>query len=539
MRFGLLLSFLLFFSNAYAQYDIILKNGMIYDGYGGEPFQGDVAIHADTIAAIGNLSSAQAKQIIDVTGKAISPGFINMLSWADGTLIRDGRSMSDIMQGVTLEVFGEGWSPAPRKKKNSKDTLWTTLDGYFKTLERKGVSTNVASFVGATSVRNLVLGYVNRKPTPEELAKMKGLVEEGMKQGAMGVGSSLIYAPADYASTNELIELNKVVSQYGGMYITHMRSESDKIYKALDEVFTIAREAKVPAEIYHLKINNIWNWNKIDTVLAKIDSAQRAGLTITADMYTYNASGTSLTARLPTWVQEGGGPAMRARFKNPALRKRLLRELELGIPNRNSDPKDVMILGFRKDSLNELYQGKRLNEVARLHGKNANETMLDIIAADKSGVAAIFFLISEENVKRMLSMPYVSICSDAASISAEEPFTKEATHPRAYGSFARLLSRYVREEKIMTLQEAVRRMTTLPASNLKLVKRGSLKVGNYADVVVFDPARVQDKATFETPHQYAEGINHVFVNGVQVLNNRKHTGATPGRSIRGPGWKGK
>ena len=323
------------------------------------------------------------------------------------------------------------------------------------------------------------------------------------------------------------------------MYITHMRSESDKIYKALNEVFTIAREAKVPAEIYHLKINNTWNWNKIDTVLAKIDSAQRAGLTITADMYTYNASGTSLTARLPTWVQEGGGPAMRARFKNPALRKRLLRELELGIPNRNSDPKDVMILGFRKDSLNELYQGKRLNEVARLHGKNANETMLDIIAADKSGVAAIFFLISEDNVKRMLSMPYVSICSDAASIPAEEPFTKEATHPRAYGSFARLLSRYVREEKIMTLQEAVRRMTTLPASNLKLVKRGSLKVGNYADVVVFDPAQVQDKATFEMPHQYAEGINHVFVNGVQVLNNGNHTGATPGRSIRGQGWKGK
>ena len=533
------LFFLLLANTAIAQYDFILKNGTVYDGLGGAPYKADVAIRADTIAAIGDLLSAKAKQIIDVTGKAVSPGFINMLSWADGSLLKDGRSMSDIKQGVTLEVFGEGWSPGPRQKKNHKDTLWTTLGGYFKTLERKGVSTNFASFVGATSVRNLVLGYENRKPTQVELEKMKSLVEEAMKQGAMGLGSSLIYAPADYASTHELIELSKVVSKYGGMYITHMRSESDKIFPALNEVFKIAAEAKVPAEIYHLKINNTWNWNKIDTVLAKIDNAQKAGLKITADMYTYNASGTSLTARLPTWVQEGGAVAMRARFKNPVLRKRLLRELELGIPSRNSDPKDVMINGFKNDSLNKLYQGKRLDEVARLHGKDANETMLDLIAADKSGVAAIFFLMSEEHVKRMLALPYVSICSDAGSIPAEEPFTKDATHPRAYGSFARLLSRYVREEKIMTLQEAVRRMTSLPASNLKISKRGSLKVGHYADVVVFDPAQIIDRATFEKPHQYAEGINHVFVNGVQVLNNGAHTGAMPGRCVRGPGWKSK
>ncbi|MEY4931266.1 MAG: hypothetical protein RI909_1990 [Bacteroidota bacterium] len=539
MRLGLLLSFLLCVTSVFAQYDIILKNGMIYDGFGGTPFRGDVGIRADTIAAIGNLSGMQSKKMIDVAGKAISPGFINMLSWADGSLLKDGRSMSDIKQGVTLEVFGEGWSPGPRKKKNSKDTLWTTLDGYFKTLERKGVSTNFASFVGATTVRNMVLGYNNRKPTADELAKMKGLVEEAMKQGAMGVGSSLIYAPADYASTHELIELNKVVSKYGGMYITHMRSESDKIYKALNEVFTISREAKVPAEIYHLKINNTWNWNKVDTVLAKIDSAQRSGLKITANMYTYNASGTSLTARLPTWIQEGGGAAMRARFKNPALRSRVLKELELGIPTRNSDPKDVMMLGFRKDSLNILYRGKRLSEVAQLHGKDANETMLDIIAADKSGVAAIFFLISEDNVKKMLTMPYVSICSDAGSIPAEEPFIKESTHPRTYGSFARLLSRYVRDEKILTLSEAVRRMTSLPAANLKIAKRGSLVIGNYADIVVFDPDQVKDKATFENSHQYAEGMEHVFVNGVQVLTDGNHTGAMPGRCVRGPGWKGK
>lgn len=521
----------------HAQYDVILRNGVIYDGTGDEPYKGDVAIRADTIAALGDLSVARAKKIIDVKGKAITPGFINMLSWADGSLLKDGRSMSDIKQGVTLEVFGEGWSPGPRKKKNSKDTLWTTLGGYFNMLERKGVSTNFASFVGATTVRNLVLGYSNRKPTPEEMMRMKNLVDEAMKQGAMGVGSSLIYAPADYASTEELIELNKVVSKYGGMYITHMRSESDKIYKALNEVFTISREANVPAEIYHLKINNTWNWNKVDTVLAKIDSAQRAGLKITADMYTYNASGTNLTARLPTWVQEGGGAAMRARFKNPALRKRLLYELAQGIPTRNSDPKDVMILGFRKDSLNALYKGKRLSEVAKIHGKNADETMLDIIAADKSGVPAIFFLISESNVKKMIALPYVSISSDAASIPAEEPYTKESTHPRAYGSFARLLSQYVREEKIMTFQEAIRRMTSLPASNLKLQKRGLLKVGYYADVVVIDPDNIKDKATFDKPHQYAEGVNHVFVNGVQVLQDGNHTGAMPGRAIRGPGWK--
>jgi N-acyl-D-amino-acid deacylase len=537
MRYPLLVTILLFSAPLVAQYDIILKNGMIYDGSGHNPFKGDVAMRADTIAAMGDLSASNAKRIIDVEGKAIAPGFINMLSWADGSLLKDGRSMSDIKQGVTLEVFGEGWSPGPRKKSGSKDTLWTTLDGYFKTLERKKVSPNFASFVGATTVRNLVLGYQNRKPTLEELNKMKALVEEAMKQGAMGLGTSLIYAPADYASTEELIELSKVVSKYGGMYITHMRSESDRIYTALNEVFTISREAKVPAEIYHLKINNTWNWNKVDSVLAKIDSAQHTGLKITADMYTYNASGTTLTARLPTWVQEGGGAAMRSRFKDPVLRKNLLRELELGIPTRNSDPKDVMILGFRKDTLNKLYQGRRLSEIARLHGKDANETMLDIIAADKSGVPAIFFLISEDNVKKMLAMPYVSICSDAASIPSELPFIKDATHPRAYGSFARLLSKYVREENIMTLQEAVRRMTSLPASNLKITKRGNLQVGYYADVVVLDPGKVKDNATFEKPHQYADGINHVFVNGVHVLNNGVHTGAMPGRCVRGPGWK--
>ena len=521
------------------EFDLIIRSGTIYDGFGQKPFTGDVAIQADTIAAIGDLSKAIAKKEIDAKGLAVTPGFINMLSWADGSLIEDGRSMSDIKQGVTLEVFGEGWSPGPRKNppagragKNSKDTLWTSLGEYFTYLQKKGVSPNFASFVGATTVRSYVLGYENRKPTPQELEQMKSLVREAMKDGAMGVGSSLIYAPADYASTEELIELCKVASEFHGMYITHMRSESDNIYQGLNEAFRIAKEANIPAEIYHLKINHERNWNKIDTVIAKIDSAQKSGLKITADMYTYNASGTGLTARLPTWVQEGGAAAMRKRLKNPITRKKILHELELGIPTKNSDPKDVMVIGFQRDSLNKLYRGKRLDEISKRHGKNADETMIDLIVADRSPVAAIFFLISEANVKRMLQLPYVSFCSDAASISAEPPFIDNGTHPRAYGSFSRLLAKYVRNEKLMSLEEAVRRLTSLPASNLKIKKRGSLQVGNYADIVVFDPARIQDNATFENPHQYATGVFHVFVNGVQVLKDGEHTGAMPGRAVR-------
>jgi N-acyl-D-amino-acid deacylase len=520
-----------------AAFDIIIRNGAIYDGSGGKPYRADVAINSDTLAFVGDLSTKSGKVEINAEGLAVAPGFINMLSWADGSLLKDGRSMSDIKQGVTLEIFGEGWSPGPRVKKNSKDTLWSSLGEYFEALKKKGVSPNFASFVGATSVRNCVLGFENRKPTAQELEKMKALVEAAMKEGAMGLGSSLIYAPADYASTEELIELSKVVSKYGGIYITHMRNESDKILPAMNEVFRIAAEANVPAEIYHLKINNTWNWSKVDTVLSKIDSARKEGLQITANMYTYNASGTSITARLPTWVQEGGAQHMRKRLRNPALRKRLLREMELGIPNRNSDPKDVMVMGFRLDSLNNLYKSKRLSEVATLHGKTANETILDLLLADKSSIPCIFFLISEENVKKMLPLPYVSICSDAGSMADEAPYNETGTHPRAYGSFARLLAKYTREEKLFSLEEAIRKMTFLPATNLKIQKRGLLKNGYYADVVIFDPATIQDQATFEDPHQYATGVKHVFVNGQQVLKDEEHTGSKPGRLVAGPGLK--
>ena len=516
-------------------YDLILRGGTVYDGSGNKPFLGDVAVVADTIAAIGDLSAFKGKKEIDAAGLAVAPGFINMLSWADGSLLSDGRSMSDIKQGVTLEVFGEGLSPGP-KKDSTRVAPWKTLGEYFDLLYKKGSAPNFASFVGATTVRSYVLEYENRAPNTRELEQMKSLVRQAMEDGAMGLGSSLIYAPADYASTEELIELSKVASQYGGLYSTHMRSESDKIYQALNETFRIAKEATIPAEIYHLKINQSWNWNKIDTVIAKIDSAQKAGLKITADMYTYDASGTGLVSRLPTWVQEGGMKPMRKRLKNPSTRRKVLEELRLGVPMKNSDPGKVMILGFRKDSLNKLYRNKRLDEIARLHGKTADETMIDLIVADQSHIPSIFFLISEDNVRRMLQLPYVSICSDAASRAAEKPFTDEGTHPRLYGSFARFLGKYVREEKLMPLEEAVRRMTALPASNLKIVKRGNLKRGNFADIAVFDPLTITDHATFEEPHQYSTGMVHVFVNGTQVLENGEHLGTMPGRCVRGPGW---
>lgn len=523
--------------NATSQtFDLIIRRGEVFNGLGTSPLITDIGVNKDTIAFIGDLSKANGTKEIDAKGLAVAPGFINMLSWAEVQLLKDGRAMSDIKQGVTLEVMGEGLSPGPRKPRKN-DKRWNTLGQFFTYLEKKGVSPNFASFVGATSIRLYVLDQADRKPNKQELTQMKNLVAQAMREGAMGLGSSLIYAPATFADTEELIELGKVASSFGGMYITHMRSESDFIYQALNETFRIAKEANIHAEIYHLKINHDRNWNKIDTVLFKIDSARKAGLKITADMYPYNASGTSLTARLPAWIQEGGAKEMRKRLVDPEMRKRVLDELKEGIPSKNSSPKDVMLLGFKKDSLNRLYKGKRLDEVSRLHGKNEDETMIDLLLADKTGIPAIFFLMSEDNVKRMLKLPFVSICSDAAAYPAEPPFIDEGIHPRAYGSFAKLLSDYVREQKVLSLEEAIRRMTSLPASNLKLDRRGILLKGFFADIVIFDKNKIDDKATFENPHQYAEGMIHVFVNGKQVLNNGNHTGAMPGRALRGPGYK--
>lgn len=523
------------------QYDVIIRNGTIYDGSGAAPFVGDIAIQADTIAAIGKLSDATGKKEINATGLAVTPGFINMLSWADQNLLKDGRSMSDIKQGVTLEVFGEGWSPGPMKRKSkvAVDSLWTTLGGYFNWLMKKGTSTNVASFVGQTSVRNYVMGYDNRKPTDAELAQMKQLVQQAMEEGAMGLGTSLIYAPATYASTEELIELAKVASNYSGMYTTHMRSEGDFILDAVDETIRIASEANIHAEIYHMKINIARNWPKIEALLTKIDSAQKAGVKITANMYPYTASATGLTSRLPTWVQEGGAKEMRKKLKTPAIYKKVLYEMEMGIPYKNSEPQYVALMGFRLDSLNKLYKGKRLNEVAKLHGKNADETVIDLIVRDRSRIEALYYQQSEENVKRIVQLPYVSFGSDGGSETIDDKNIEEGAHPRSYGTFARVLAKYVRDEKLITLQEAVRRLTALPAANLKIRKRGSLKIGYYADIAIFDPAKIQDHATFEKPKQYSTGMAHVFVNGVQVLKNGEHTGAKPGRIVRGPGYKAK
>lgn len=522
-----------------AAYDVVLRGGTIYDGSGGPPLKGDVAIKGERIAFIGNVPPSSGETELDVSGLAVAPGFINMLSWADRSLLMDGRSMSDIKQGVTLEVFGEGWSPAPVKRNTSKpvDSLWTTLDGYFKYAMKKGVSPNIASFVGATTVRIHEMGYEKRAPRPDELQRMKRLVAQAMEQGAMGLGSSLIYAPADYADTHELIELARVASAYGGMYATHMRSEGDFILKALDETITIAREANVRTEIYHLKINLSRNWNKIDEVLYKIDSAREAGLHITANNYPYVASATGLTARLPNWVQEGGASAMRKRLRDPGIRKKVLNEMREGIPYKNSDPKDVMILGFRLDSLNRLYRGKRLDQVAQMHGKDADQTVIDLVVRDKSTVAAVYYQQSEANIRRIIQKPFVSFGSDGASLSELPVFNDWGTHPRAYGTFARVLGRYVRDENLFTLEEAIRRLTSLPAGNLRIKDRGLLKPNYFADVVVFDPNKIQDHATFEEPKLYATGMLHVFVNGTQVLSNGEHTGAKPGKVVYGPGKK--
>jgi N-acyl-D-amino-acid deacylase len=520
-------------------FDLVIRGGTIYDGTGSPGYVGDVAINADTIAAIGALQDAKGKKEIDATGLVVSPGFINMLSWSEKTLLMDGRSMSDIKQGVTTEVFGEGFSPGPVKRNLKKpvDSLWTTLDGYFSYLLKKGISPNVASFVGATTIRMYELDQANRAPTPVELKKMQDLVRQAMREGAMGLGASLIYAPANYAKTEELIALCKVVSEYDGMYITHMRSEGDFILPAINETIRIAKEAKVRAEIYHLKINLQRNWTKIDTVLFKIDSARKAGIKLTANMYPYIASGTGLTSRLPIWVQEGGGREMRKRLKNPAIRKKVLYEMEKGIPYKNSDPSSVLLMGFRLDSLTALYKGKKLSEVAKLHGKTPDETTLDLILKDKSPIEAIYYLQTEQNVKTIIRLPYVTFGSDAGSMAVSEKFEKWGAHPRAYGTFARILGKYVRDEKIINLEGAIHRLTLLPATNLKIAKRGKLATGYFADIAIFDFNAVKDVADFENPHQYAEGMEHVFINGEQVLAYGEHTLALPGRIIRGPGYK--
>jgi len=536
------------------EYDVVIRGGTVYDGSGGAPYAGDVLIRGDRIAAISRTGAkARGKTEIDARGMAVAPGFINMLSWATEPLLVDGRGVSDVKQGVTLEVFGEGWSMGPlneRMKEEERksqgdlkfDIAWTTLGEYLEHLERRGVSPNVASFVGATTVRIHEMGHEDRAPTPAELERMKALVRRAMEDGALGVGSSLIYAPAFYAKTEELIELSRAAGEYGGMYITHMRSEGNRLLEAVDEVIRISREAGVPAEIYHLKAAGRQNWGKLDEVVRRVEAARAAGLRITTDMYTYTAGSTGLDAAMPPWVQEGGYEAWAGRLRDPAVRARVAREM--------STPTDAwenlylaagadktLLVGFRNDALKPL-TGKTLAEVAALRGKSPEETAMDLVVEDGSRVQVVYFLMSEENVRRQVALPWMSFGSDAGALAAEGVFLKSSTHPRAYGNFARLLGKYVRDEKVIPLEEAVRKLTSLPAGNLGIRERGALREGYFADVVVFDPATIQDHATFERPHQYATGVAHVFVNGVQVLRDGEHTGATPGRVVRGPGWKG-
>jgi len=535
-------------------FDILIRGGTVYDGEGGAPRKADVGIVGDKIEAVGALRGARAKTVIDARGLAVAPGFINMLSWSTESLIADGRSQGEIRQGVTTEIFGEGSSMGPYNEAMKKheteeqsdikyDITWTTLAEYLAYLEKKGVSPNVASFVGAATVREHVVGLNNRMATAEEIQAMRELVRQEMEAGALGVGSSLIYAPGTYANTEELIELCKEAAKYQGKYISHLRSEADRLPEAVDELIRISREAGLPAEIYHLKAAGQPNWGKMDAVIEKIEGARREGLKITADMYTYTAGSTGFDACVSPWARAGGYEALFRRLQDPPTRRRIRQEMtgEGGpmAPWENlctaaGSADRILLVGFKSEALKPL-TGKTLAEVAKMRNADPWDTVLDLILEDRTRIGVVFFLMSEENVAKQLKLPWVSFGSDAASMAPEGVFLKASTHPRAYGNFARWLGHYVREEKLVPLAEAIRRLTGLPATNLGLQGRGFLKPGMYADVAVFDPATIADRATYENAHQYSVGMKHVLVNGVPVLKNGEHTGALPGRALKGPG----
>ena len=532
--------------------DVILRNGTVYDGSGGPPRVADVGIRGDRITAIGDLGSTTSQVDIDVEGLVVAPGFINMLSWAGDRLIADGRSQSDIRQGVTLEVFGEGTSGGPlseEMKESEKagqgdiqfDIEWTTFGEYLTYLETKGISTNVASFVGATTIRIHELGEEDRPPSPVELERMKALVRQSMEEGALGVGSSLIYAPAFYADTDELVALSRVAAEYGGRYISHIRSESNQLLEAVDELLTIAREADIGAEIYHLKAAGADNFGKLDEVIVKVEAARDEGLDVTANMYAYTAGSTGLDAAMPPDIQEGGYAAWAERLQDPEVRARVA--LEMVTPTdewenlylASGGASGTLLVGFKNEELKPL-TSKTLAEVAEMRGTSPEETAMDLVVEDGSRVQVVYFLMSDDNVTKKVGLPWMAFGSDAGSMAPEGVFLKSSTHPRAYGNFARLLGKYVRDEEAAPLEDVIRRLTSFPAENLKLDARGRLEVGYYADVVVFAPETIQDHATYDEPHQYATGMEHVFVNGVAVLQDGEHTDALPGRFVRGPGY---
>jgi len=536
-------------------YDIIIRNGTIFDGQGGAPFQGDVAIQGQAIAALGNLDGADAQKVIDAEGMAVCPGFINVLSWANLALLEDGRSQSDIRQGVTLEILGEGRSEGPLSPAMKKERMeqqsdikyeipWTTLGEYLEYLVGRKISTNVTSYVGAASLRIYAVGYEDRPAKPDEMELMKRLAAQAMEEGAMGMSTALIYPPGSYAPTEELVELCKVIAQYNGIYISHIRNEGVSILSALDEFLTIARQARIRSEIYHLKVTGRNNWHKMDEVLQRIEAARAEGLEITADMYTYPASGPGLGATMPDWAQEGGHKAWIERLKNPETRKRLYQEMANPSDEWESSlvgagGADRIILTSFKQAHMKKYTGKTLAQVSAERGTDPINTIMDLIVEDDFNVSAVYFTMSDDNVRKQLCKPWVCIGSDGSSLAPEGNFLKSGTHPRAYGCFARFLGKYVREEKVAPLEEGIRRMTSLPARVRRIPLRGELKPGYFADVVVFDPENIRDNATFEKPHQFATGVAHVLVNGTPVLENGEHTDARPGMVVRGPGYKGK
>ncbi|GAB4118071.1 MAG: amidohydrolase family protein [Wenzhouxiangellaceae bacterium] len=536
---------------AAAHHDVLISNGLVFDGSGSEPVRADVAIAGDRIVAIGN-NLGTADTVIDASGKAVAPGFINMLSWATESLIVDGRSLSDIRQGVTLEVFGEGWSMGPLNAQMKQEALrqqadirypivWTTLGEYLQMLEDRGISPNVASFVGATTVRMHVLGEDDVDPDAQQLAQMQELVRAAMREGALGVGSSLIYAPAFYAETDELVALMQAASEYGGRYISHLRSEGNRLLEAVDELIEIAERSAAGAEIYHLKAAGRENWAKMAEVFQRVEQARARGLDISANMYNYTAGATGLDAAMPPWVQAGGEAAWIQRLQDPAIRARLREEIATpsdaweNLYLAAGDASKLLLIDFKNPRLKPL-TGMTLAEVAAQRGTSVIDTMMDLVIEDESRVGTVYFLMSEDNIRAKIARPWVSFGSDAESSAPEGVFLQSSTHPRAYGNVARLLGRYVRDEQVISLAEAIRRLTSLPAQNLNIQQRGSLKPGYFADVVVFDPESIQDHASYAQPMQLATGLSEVLVNGELVLQQGEHTGAMPGRVVRGPGY---
>jgi N-acyl-D-amino-acid deacylase len=556
MRKPELLSIIVFFlfssCKTNLHFDTIIRSGIIYDGSGKKSFKGDVGINADTIAFIGDLSNAKATNDIDAKGMAVSPGFIDVQSQSMESLIQDGRSLGAIKQGVTLEVFGEGESMGPltdtMKKTEEKQEHdikykieWTSLKDYLEYLQKKGVSTNVASFVGAATIRENVLLFDDRAPDSSELNKMKLLTKQAMEDGALGIGSALIYAPGNYAKTDEIIALCKVASSYDGVYISHIRSEGNQLLQGADELIKISKEANIPVMFYHLKAAGNPNWYKMDLLIAKIDSAKKAGLDISACMYPYTAGATGFDASMPPSVQSGGLDKWVERLKDPATRKKILKEMVTPTNDwenlyLGAGADNIICIGFKQDSLKYL-TGKRLSEIAKMRNKSPEETIVDLIIQDHSRIEVIYFLMSEENVKKEIKLPYTSLGSDEASMAPEGVFLKSSAHPRAYGTFAKILGQYARDEKLISLEDAIYKMSGLAAQQLHIEKRGTVKVGNYADVIVFDPEKINALSTYEKPHQLAVGMIDVFVNGTQVLKDGEHTGAKPGRAIFGAGKK--